>query len=173
MEWEANFLLWLEQFRNPTMNSFWVGVSYVGLGLLCVPGVLSIFRKKERATTLTMVVTIATSFLLNAVIIKAIVHRARPYESWSMLHPLVYPIDASFPSGHTLFSFLLAFFYFRMFPKKIGIPSLILATLIMLSRLMIGVHYPSDVCTSLILAYISVEIGYRCVLPWIQKKMNR
>ena len=34
---------------------------------------------------------------------------------------------------------------FRRLPKKYGVPAMILAILIALSRLYVGVHYPSDV----------------------------
>ncbi len=173
MKWEAEFLLWLEQFRNPIMNQFWYGISYVGLGLLCIPIVIRCFQKKGRIETFSMAGTVICSHVLFAVILKAIIHRARPYMTWDMLQPLVYPKDASFPSGHTLFSFLLAFVYCRMFPKKIGIPALILASLIAISRMMMGVHYPTDVLTSVIIAYASCEIGYRYVLPCIKKRMNK
>ena len=41
-----------------------------------------------------------------------------------------------------------------MLPKKYGVPILILATLISLSRLYVGVHYPSDVLGGMFLAVV-------------------
>lgn len=165
MQWEAEFLLWLEQFRNPTFNLFWIGISYVGLGVLCIPVILKIIKKNERLDAITVIVTAGISFLLFGVIIKAMVHRARPFETWDMIQPLVYPLDTSFPSGHTLFSFTLAFFYIKFFSKRVGLSCLLLAFLVALSRLMLGVHYPTDVFAGFALAWISCEVGIRLLLP--------
>ena len=50
-------------------------------------------------------------------------------------------------------------------PKKFGVPSLILAVVIMFSRLYVGVHYPTDVLTALILTTI-----YTIVIVMIYRK---
>ena len=47
-------------------------------------------------------------------------------------------------------SFAAAIVLFRNCDKRIGIPALILASLIALSRLYVGVHYPSDVICGVI-----------------------
>ena len=53
--------------------------------------------------------------------------------------------DFSFPSGHTCASFAAAFALYKTLPRRWGIACLVLAALISLSRLYVGVHYPSDV----------------------------
>ena len=53
--------------------------------------------------------------------------------------------DFSFPSGHTGSSFAAAVVLFYRMPKKYGIPALVLAVLISLSRVYVGVHYPTDI----------------------------
>lgn len=173
MEWEANFLIWLQQFRSPLMDTVWTYLSYPGLAVLFIPLVVCLIKKKDRIMGVMMLMTGVPSFVAFGVILKAIIHRARPYESWPAIIPVLFPIDASFPSGHTLISFLLAFFYFKCMPKKIGIPALILAALIAFSRLMLGVHYPTDILAGFLIAWVSVEIGIRFVLPWLQEKKER
>lgn len=55
------------------------------------------------------------------------------------------------PSGHSTSSMAAALVIFCRTPRKIGIPAIILGVSICLSRLYVGVHYPSDVvCGALI-----------------------
>lgn len=91
----------------------------------------------------------AVGLLANQVI-SHVWHRARPYES----HPHgVIPLisgshDPSFPSDHATAAFAIAFgILFVAF--RAGLVFLAWATLIALSRVLVGVHYPTDVLASL------------------------
>ena len=78
--------------------------------------------------------------------LKDLVARIRPYDSVEGLVPLVARLkDYSFPSGHTCASFACAGVYYKAFPGKWGKAAMVLAVLIALSRLYVGVHYPTDV----------------------------
>ena len=55
-----------------------------------------------------------------------------------------------------------------LMPKKIGIPSLILATLISFSRIYIGVHYPTDIIAGALIGSIIAII----VVTIDRKKCN-
>ena len=46
-------------------------------------------------------------------------------------------------------------------PKKYGIPALLLALLIALSRLYVGVHYPGDVITGAIIGSLMAWLVYK------------
>ena len=65
------------------------------------------------------------------------------------------PSDWSFPSGHATASFAAAWALFRLAPKKVGVPALLLAILIALSRLYVGVHYPTDVLAGAAMFWIT------------------
>ncbi len=54
-------------------------------------------------------------------------------------------VDYSFPSGHTSSSVAAALAIWKNTPRKYGIVAIVLAVLISLSRLYVGVHYPTDV----------------------------
>jgi len=69
--------------------------------------------------------------------------------------------DPSFPSGHTTSSFAVAWIIFKKLPKKFGIPALILAALIALSRLYVGVHYPTDVLAGV---FIGILLGILAII---------
>ena len=67
--------------------------------------------------------------------------------------------DWSFPSGHTSASFAAALAII-LWDRKKGIPAVILAALIAVSRLYLTVHYPTDVLASLLLGSLYGVIGY-------------
>lgn len=61
--------------------------------------------------------------------------------------------EASFPSGHTLIAFSLAFGVFWL-NQKWGIVFLIGAFLVAIARIIVGVHYPSDVLAGILIAFL-------------------
>mgnify|MGYP001589602299 CR=1 FL=1 len=76
--------------------------------------------------------------------IRLLWHRARPFAELG-LQPLVeHSADASFPSGHAAFFFALAAVIYAH-DKKMGIAFFLLSAVISASRVMAGIHWPSDV----------------------------
>jgi undecaprenyl-diphosphatase len=91
-----------------------------------------------------MVVVGATGLALYR-ILKRRTARPRPYEVHSAIRRGADPLDPfSFPSGHTLhavaFAMLFAWYYPLAAPFVLGF-----AALVAVSRLVLGLHYPSDV----------------------------
>ncbi len=175
MEWilnlDADILLFLQDtVRTPFLNPIISGLTALGnSGLIWVVATLALaFFPKTRKIGLTGLLALLISLLVNNVILKNLVARIRPYE---VVEGLVSVIgkqwDYSFPSGHTGSSFAAAWVFFRKLPKKFGIPALVLAALIGLSRLYLGVHYPTDVLFGVISG-----IGSGCVASMIADRVK-
>ena len=96
--------------------------------------------------------------------LKPLIARPRPYtvEGYNFLLMIEEQSEKSFPSGHSVAAFEIAFavaFATRGRGKKWGIIAYICAVLIAYSRLYVGVHYPSDVICGAIIGTICGILG--------------
>lgn len=70
---------------------------------------------------------------------------------------------ASFPSSHTYICFAVAVSILLYGHKRLGISLLIIASLVALSRIGAGLHYPSDVIGGALLGTVSGIVSYLIV----------
>ena len=149
MSLDVAILLWIQEWiRSDWLDPFMIGITHLGdAGMLwIVLSLLLLIPQKTRKYAMMAIVALLFSLLVNNMILKNIVARTRPYEVVEGLTWLIEKQrDLSFPSGHTASSFATAVVLFRNLKKRYGIPLLVLAVLISLSRLYVGVHYPTDV----------------------------
>ena len=151
-----------ENLRSDIATTFWKAVSALGkAGMIWVLiGVILIIIPKYRRTGCTCGIALGIDVIITNFIIKPIVARPRPYDAFPYLTSLVGPKeDFSFPSGHTAAAFACTFVMLKLMPKKYSVPALILAILIALSRVYVGVHYPSDVIGGFFIGLISALLG--------------
>lgn len=94
-------------------------------------------------------------------IIKHLVNRPRPFITYPFIEKVTGENSPSFPSGHTSDAFTLAISLSFFFPKWYVItPSFLWAFAVGYSRMDLGVHYPSDILGSVIIAIISGAVCY-------------
>lgn len=170
---DGNILLFIQDnIRNPILTPIFLVITTLGNGgmiwilltllMLCIPKT----RKVGYMAALAMI----GSLLINNVLLKNLVARTRPYEVIEGLICLVrQPRDYSFPSGHTTTAFAAAWVMFRRLPKRFGVPALVLAILIALSRLYVGVHYPSDVLFGVIDG-IAISCGAEAIVERLGRR---
>jgi undecaprenyl-diphosphatase len=122
-----------------------LGISYFKggrLGKIAVLGVILLIILTDR---------------LNATLVKDIFHRIRPCNA---LHDAITPLGCngtfSFPSNHAVNNFAAAVFFYKLFPKLKWL-LLITASLVAISRVYLGLHYPSDILGG---AIIGSAFGY-------------
>ena len=173
-QFDSSILLWIQDslrvgFLNPIVNVI-THLGDHGLFWIVVTLALLAFRK-TRKLGLMCFVAMACSYIVCNLILKNWVARVRPYELIQGLECLVGPQhDFSFPSGHTSNSLACGWVLFRRAPKKYGVPALVLGILISLSRLYVGVHYPTDVLAGAVIGLIAACVAIPAV-EYAEKKV--
>ena len=149
-------LLLIKQNTSPGLIGFFSAVTWSGAAIFLVPAtavlcaLLLLMRRPRDAVLLAA--TMASGWALTYAL-KMTVNRARP-ELWST----TWYWGSSFPSGHTLstaaFATALTLIATRIWPLsvRVALPLAVLWIGLMgLSRLVLGVHWPSDVLAAVCL----------------------
>ncbi len=146
---DGSLLLAIQSLRLEALNPLVEGFTRLGnAGLLWIVLSLAmlVWRPTRKAGLLALV-SLLLGLLCTNVILKHLVGRERPWLHVAGLIPLVNEPDPnSFPSGHTCAAFAAGMSWARALPRRwMRVTSVVLAVCMGLSRLYVGVHYPSDV----------------------------
>lgn len=113
-------------------------------------------KKIHQEVVLKSFAAMSFGYILK-IIIQLIYARPRPFVSHEVFKLIDKSADASFPSGHTVLAFAVAFsIYF--YNKKLGTIFLTAAALVSLGRIYVGVHYPLDIFGGVLIAGCSVLV---------------
>ncbi len=154
--WDAPLMLALHRLSRPWLDLVFRVITttagpYISLPVAVLAALL--WYTKNRRAAVLIAASSAGAFLMGAQL-KALFARPRP----TVFPPLVLETSYSFPSGHTLsavaFYGLLAILLWthrrRVWAVLVGLWPLIVAV----SRVYLGVHYPSDVLASLTIGIV-------------------
>jgi membrane-associated phospholipid phosphatase len=155
--YDTAILHWIHSRSSPLLDTFFVFMTNLGSAFVIGPLTIALsallYCFKRHKDALLLVISVIGASGANMVL-KLLFHRDRP-EFWpSLVHETSY----SFPSGHAMASGALVFAVIAIswqtrwrWPVLIG--GLTAMILIGISRLYLGVHYPTDVlagwCASL------------------------
>lgn len=151
-----------EYIKNPAFDFLMPKITALGNGGLIwiISAVVLIAIPKYRKGGMALAVGLIAGLLLGNLTLKPLIARTRPYELVDGIELLITaPVDFSFPSGHTLSSFVGAF-VLTMTDKRFGFVAIPLAVLIAFSRLYLYVHFPSDILGGIVLAAIISTVIY-------------
>lgn len=156
---EVKFLFFLQDYiRTPLLTYIMEFFTILGnVGMISIAACIVLLAiKKYRPIGITASVSLILNLFIVNLLLKPLIGRIRPYDAFESLTILINPpSDYSFPSGHSSASFAVAAVMFMLLPKKVGVPAVIVASIIAFSRLYLGVHYPSDVVAGIIIGCLT------------------
>ena len=163
-----------------------------GIFLILICLVMIVFRRTRRLGVICAV-SLMLTFIVCNLCLKPAVDRVRPWVTFQMVNIMLPPLeDASFPSGHSANSMGVAWALFLAtmpvrtdngrnyddvrclgwkgeglspcLMHRVSIAAVVLAVLIGISRLYLGIHYPSDVVCGLLTGMLMAAIAYKIIL---------
>lgn len=151
---------WVHAFASDGLTAFFLAITYLGstlvvLGIASIAVIGFLWKKDRRSAVALGTVVIGELFWNN--VIKFSYERPRPEAYFGYQLPSSY----SFPSGHSFASFCLyislAYLLTRQMKDTTGVAivwaSAVLVTLLIgISRVYLGVHYPTDVLAGYVAA---------------------
>lgn len=147
--------------ERDVVRKFFAAVSWLGNGIFWYTLVLSlpvIFGNAGIEPAIRMTVVGFTGVALYK-FLKSRLVRERPYISLAGIVPGTQPLDRySFPSGHTLHAVSFTIMVTSYFP---GLAWLCIpfASLVAASRVILGLHYPTDVAAGALIGAALAEAG--------------
>ena len=143
---------------NSSFNFVMPMISETGSGplLFAAAFILLFFKKRElKALGLILLAGLAISYYMVSGL-KVLIARPRPFLVLPDVFLLARNNGMSFPSGHATTAFMAATILTAYF-RKYAVIFYLFASAVAVSRVYIGVHYPSDVLAG---AVIGIMIGY-------------
>ena len=145
---DLGILHWIQDtVTHPYLIQLFRIITSLGNGRIVwiVMAIVLILKKRRKEAVFLLLTLVLTSLFVNGVF-KHLVMRARPFVTDPTLIPRIAPPSStSFPSGHSATSLCCSAFLYLSEKNALGKLAVITGILIALSRLVLLVHYPTDV----------------------------
>lgn len=166
---DGGILLFIqEHLRTEMLSNLLVPFTNFGeAGVLWILiAVCLLFFVRTRKTGWMMLLALLLCYLFNDHVLKVLVERTRPFLAIPGLEPLIAPPNSySFPSGHACSSFAAATTAWLGLRGKglnwFRVLMVVLAAVMALSRLYVGVHYPTDVLCGMLVGIVGSSLIWR------------
>ena len=148
----------------PLLDSLMVFMTQKGYLFFLFIWLLTVIKEKKKAFLVLILSTIAWGMAdATGNLLKYIIERPRPFDSIDYIRLLVGKgTSYSFPSNHAMTSFAVAT-VLGYFHRYLRLPAFIIAIVVALSRIYVGVHYPSDVLGG---AFLGIAIAFFVIYGW-------
>ena len=157
------------EWLTPIMY-FFTTVGEAGICWIIVSIVLALIPK-TRKCGLTMMLSMAITFVLGNLVLKNLIARPRPCAIDKTVELLIpFPKEYSFPSGHSANGFS-ASVVILMYHRIPGIIAILCACIIAFSRMYFFVHYPTDILGGMALGTIDALISMAIVKKLANKRV--
>ncbi|MDX5476432.1 MAG: phosphatase PAP2 family protein [Bacillaceae bacterium] len=161
------FRLVNKHFHNKHINRFFHTVTHVGGATFSISSILLFILLATgnlKMTAFASLIALTVSHIPVA-IAKKIYPRRRPYLTLKEIYVTTKQLkDHSFPSGHTTATFSIITPFLMYQPSWILI-LLPIAILVGVSRIYLGLHYPSDVLAGVLLGVLCGVVSFLLVVP--------
>jgi len=153
---------------NPIADAFMIVVTTLGAAYLLALVAVPLWWQGRREAAFDLLVLLGITVVVTEAI-KFAVGRPRPCDVLASFRNLAgygcdVEFDPSFPSGHASRAFAFAMFIAFRFRGRVGGAAFAFAFLVGLSRIYLGVHWPSDVLAGALLGValaIAIEVMSR------------
>ena len=166
---ESSFVFFINQYHVSRIDGFINFISDLATPMLIITAVLALIfgYRNQNQLQKKMGLFLTVAFAINALsttLLKHFTGRVRPFHVNEWIDKLGSGGSFSFPSGHSADAILLGMVILHFYTERsLRIAAFSWMIFIPFTRMYLGVHYPSDVVGSCLIAFCSLQGTKRIV----------
>lgn len=169
---ELSILHFIQRFATPLLDNVFLAITVLGEPVAILVPILVIYYCYNKKMGLFLAFSSLTSQGVNAGV-KTLVGRGRPIGQPGIRSLRTQTAGgSSMPSGHTQGAVTLLYSIYKFVKQKSMLAvAVVIGVAVALSRLYLGLHWPTDVVAGFLLAMLVSEVCYRLFIttkrPWL------